>query len=137
MRKVNRALFKNPPWVVAVLALVSIDCAGLGGGLFEPRPVAADDATYYLDCPTTEVREGENVDVFLVRVTNHKHTTKYWANWYTDAGTADRTDYVHQSSGQVWTTDARSGGRPGQARLPDEERQRLGGGRDLYRTLRS
>ncbi len=106
MRKVHRALFKNPPWVVAVLALSALIALGWAGGLFEPQPVAADDATYYLDCPTTEVREGENVDVFLVRVTNHKHTTKYWANWYTDAGTADETDYVHQSSGQVWTTDA-------------------------------
>ena len=109
MSQVQKALFnpfKRPILALAVLALATLIALVWATGSFDPRPAAADDARYYLDCPTTEVREGENVEVFLVRVTNHNHTTKYWAYWYTDAGTADETDYVHQSSGKVWTTDA-------------------------------
>ena len=57
---------------------------------FQPAPASADEAKYYLDCPTTEVREGESVDVFLVRVTNHQHGVNFvgvnfGASWHTDA----------------------------------------------------
>ena len=106
MKEAPKALFRSPHVTLAILALAALVALVWATGSFEPQPAAADDAAYYLDCPTTEVREKENVDVFLVRVTNHNHTTKYWANWYTDAGTADETDYVHQSTGKVWTTDA-------------------------------
>ena len=108
MRKVHRALFKNQPWVVAVLALSALIALGWAGGLFEPQPVAADEAKFYLDCPTTEVWEGENVDVFLVRVTNHQHNEAFGANWHTDAGTADETDFFHQGSDLVMGTNSES-----------------------------
>ena len=71
-------------------------------------PVYADEATYYLDCPTTEVREGESVDVFLVRVINHDHWWEYFgAYWHTDAVTAGTGDYVPQDgSGPIrWSYD--------------------------------
>ena len=68
--------------------------------------VSADQAKFYLDCPTTEVREGEDVDVFLVRVTNHQHGVTFGAYWHTDAGTAGTSDYVHQNTGAVWGNDS-------------------------------
>ena len=69
-------------------------------------PVSADQAKFYLDCPTTEVREGEDVDVFLVRVTNHQHGVTFGAYWHTDAGTAGTSDYVHQNTGAIWGNDS-------------------------------
>ena len=67
-------------------------------GILNPAPVAADEAKYYLDCPTTQVREGESVDVFVVRVTNHDHWWEYFAAyWFTDAVTAGTDDYVSQN----------------------------------------
>ena len=69
-------------------------------------PVSADQAKFYLDCPTTEVREGEDVDVFLVRVNNHQHGVTFGAYWHTDAGTAGTSDYVHQDTGAVWGNDS-------------------------------
>ncbi len=68
--------------------------------------VSADQAKFYLDCPTTEVREGEDVDVFLVRVNNHQHGVTFGAYWHTDAGTAGTSDYVHQDTGAVWGNDS-------------------------------
>ena len=47
--------------------------------------VPADTAKLYLDCPDTTVVEGESVDVFLVRVTNHQHILPFAAYWHTDA----------------------------------------------------
>ena len=46
---------------------------------FQPAPASADEAKYYLDYSTTEVREGESVDIFLVRVTNHQHGVNFGA----------------------------------------------------------
>ena len=71
-----------------------------------PTPVLADQAKFYLECPTTEVREGESVDVFLVRVTNHQHDAAFGAYWHTDDGTAGTSDYVHQSTGAIWGNDS-------------------------------
>ena len=80
--------------MLAISALVALFWIS---GILNPAPVAADDATYYLDCPTTEVREGGSVDVFLVRVTDHDHWWEYFeAYWFTDAGTAGTEDYVAQ-----------------------------------------
>ena len=73
---------------------------------FQPAPASADEAKYYLDYSTTEVREGESVDVFLVRVTNHQHGVNFGASWHTDAGTAGTDDYVHQDTDAIWSTDA-------------------------------
>ena len=63
------------------------------------------DHTWYLDCPTTDVREGEDVDVFLVLVSDHVHSVTFGAYWHTDAGTAGTSDYHHQNSGAVWAND--------------------------------
>ena len=71
-----------------------------------PAPAAADASTFYLDCPTTEVREGESVDVYNVRVTNHQHGVTFGASWHTDVGTAGTEDYVHQDTGTIWGKDS-------------------------------
>ena len=55
---------------------------------------------------TTEVREGESVDVFLVRVNNHQHSVTFGAYWHTDAGTAGTSDYVHQDTGAIGGNDS-------------------------------
>ena len=73
---------------------------------FQPTPVSADQAKYYLDCPTTEDREGESVNVFLVRVSNHQHSVTFGAYWHTDAGTTGTDDYVHQDTGAIWGNDS-------------------------------
>ena len=73
-----------------------------------PQPALADQPKFYLDCPTTEVREGDSVDVFLVRVTNHQHSRPFGAHWHTDAGTAGTDDYVHQNGGAVVGSQAES-----------------------------
>ena len=94
---VVRGLF--PGWVIGpVLAFAFL--AVLVGlmDVLDPQKAQADEAKFYLDCPTTEVREGENVDVFLVRVTDHQHDAHFGASWHTDAGTAGTNDYVHQET---------------------------------------
>ena len=97
---------RTPWWPVPVLALVAV--AALIGlmAFLQPAPASADAATFYLDCPTTEVREGGSVDVFNVRVTNHQHDVTFGADWYTDAGTAGTDDYVHQDGGSASATDS-------------------------------
>ena len=69
--------------------------------LQSPAPVYADQARFYLDCPTTEVRERESVDVFLVRVTNHQHSVTFGAYRHTDARTAGTDDYAHQDTDAI------------------------------------
>ena len=93
--------------LATLLAAASIAIIALFA-LQNPAPVHADEARYYLDCPTTEVREGDSVDVFLVRVINHEHPWEYFAAyWFTDAGTAGTDDYVPQDgSGPIrWSYD--------------------------------
>ena len=72
----------------------------------DPAPVLADQAKFYLECPTTEVREGDSVDVFLIRVANHQHSVTFGAYWRTDAGTAGTSDYVHQDTGAIWGSES-------------------------------
>ena len=96
-------------WPVPVLAFTML--AGLIGlmAFLQPAPAFADESKLYLDCPTTEVREGDSVDVFLVRVTNHDHWWEYFGAYYfTDAGTAGTDDYVPQDgSGPIrWSYDS-------------------------------
>ena len=93
-------------WPVPVLAFTML--AGLIGlmAFLQPAPVHADQAKFYLDCPTTEVVEGDSVDVFNVRVTNHQHGVTFGADWYTDVGTAGTDDYVHQSVGGIQANDS-------------------------------
>ena len=72
-----------------------------------PPPVLADDAKFYLDCPTTEVAEGDNVDVYLVRVTDHQHSSNFGARWHTDPGSAGTSDYLTQNTeSRIWSTTA-------------------------------
>ena len=91
---------------VPVLAFTML--AGLVGLMtfLQPVPAFADQAKFYLDCPTTEVVEGDSVDVFNVRVTNHQHGVTFGADWYTDVGTAGTDDYVHQAAGGIWANDS-------------------------------
>ena len=58
--------------LVTLLAAASIAMIAVFA-LQNEAPAFADESKLYLDCPTTEVREGDSVDVFLVRVTNHDH----------------------------------------------------------------
>ena len=66
----------------------------------EPKQAQAE-VGYYLDCPVTEVNEGESVDVFLVHVPAFGPGTRIGALWRTDAGTAFAADYVHQQSRSI------------------------------------
>ena len=67
------------------------------GSLRNPHPAYADEAKFYLECPRTWVREGESVDVFLVRNTDHQHNVGFYAYWHTYGGTADGIfDFVDQ-----------------------------------------
>ena len=59
-----------------------------------------------MGCHTTAVVEGDSVDVFLIRVTNHQHGVTFGAYWYTDEGTAGPDDYVHQNTGAIWGNDS-------------------------------
>ena len=81
-------------------------------------PVYADQAEFYLECPTTEVVEGDSVDVFLIRVADHEHSATFGAYWHTDAGTADTSDYVHQNTGAIWSNGLRAARQSRQALLP-------------------
>ena len=74
-----------PRWPGRKLALAAVAGFIALMAFFQPAPASADEAKYYLDYSTTEVREGESVDVFLVRVTNHQHGVNFGAYWHTDA----------------------------------------------------
>lgn len=82
--------------VAMTMALVAV--------LVVQQPAAADDAKFYLICPTTEVREGDSFDVTLVRVTNHQHNAPFGATWYTDPGSAGTGDYTVRSGDFAWGT---------------------------------
>ena len=71
--------------------------------LHHPAPAGADDE-FYLECGTTEVREGDSFEVTLVYVGTITGGDRIGAFWHTDAGTADSTDYVHQDTGAIWGT---------------------------------
>ena len=91
--------------LVTLLAAASIAIIAVFA-LQNEAPVFADNAKFYLDCPTTEVREGDSVDVFNVRVTNHQHGVTFGADWYTDVGTAGTDDYVHQAAAGIQANDS-------------------------------
>ncbi len=92
------SLLQRPALTLGVLIISALVALFWISGVLNPAPVAADESKLYLDCPTTEVREGDSVDVFLVRVTNYDHWWEYFgAYWSTDAGTAGTDDYVPQN----------------------------------------
>ncbi len=84
------SLLRRPALTIAVLALATLVALTWLAGLYNPALVAADDDTFYLDCPTTEVPEGGSVDVYLVRLTDHEHDDhdSFGAYWYTQVRSA-------------------------------------------------
>ena len=91
----NRLRISRFP-LVMLMAAASIAIIAVFA-LQNEAPAYADESRLYLDCPTTEVREGDSVDVFLVRVNTHDHWWEYFgAYWFTDAGTDGTDDYVPQ-----------------------------------------
>ena len=84
-------MFGWPVWLLAVAVLIGI--IGLIA-IHDPAQVDAAQFRFYLDCPTTEVKEGDSVDVFLV-LENPSINYYFYAYWHTDAGTADSSDYAN------------------------------------------
>ena len=82
---------------------------GLLGSIAFHDPVQG--AGFYLECPTTEVREGDSFEVTLVYTGTLGSGQYIGAAWHTDAGTADSTDYVAQDTGTIWGSveDSRDG----------------------------
>ena len=89
------SLLRRPALTIAVLVLATLVALTWLAGLHNPAPVAADDDTFYLDCPTTEVPEGGSVDVYLVRVADHEHDdyASFGAYWYTQVRSALGADF--------------------------------------------
>ena len=90
--RMRTGMFGWPVWLLAVAVLIGI--IGLIA-IHDPAQVDAAQFRFYLDCPTTEVKEGDSVDVFLV-LENPSINYYFYAYWHTDAGTADSSDYLRQ-----------------------------------------
>ena len=71
---------------------------GLLGSIATHDP--AQGAGFYLECPTTEVREGDSFEVTLVYTGTLASNRWIGAYWHTDVGTAGTDDYVAQN--RVW-----------------------------------
>ncbi len=71
----------------------------------------AQGAGFYLECSTTEVREGDSFEVTLVYTGTLGSSQYIGAAWHTEAGTADSTDYVPQVTEIIWGSveDSRDG----------------------------
>ena len=86
---------------------------GLPGLIAFGDPVPVASAGFYLECPTTEVREGDSFEVTLVYAgdVGDINGRRMGAYWHTEAGTADSTDYVAQDTGPIWGSveDSRDG----------------------------
>ena len=96
-------MFRRPLFYAIPIALVALAVVAALLALQGSAPVLAHQTQFYLDCPITEVLEGESVDVFLVRDIDHQHPWEtFGAYWHTDAGTADTSDYHHQNGVEVW-----------------------------------
>ena len=94
---------------VTLLVATVIAMIGLLASQNTPTVHASHVLSFYLDCPVTEVEEGESVDVFLVQATETEgHYRTIGANWHTDEGTADATDYVHQNTDRIWGSEDES-----------------------------
>ena len=89
------SLLQRPALTLGVLIISALVALFWISGILNPAPVAADDDTFYLDCPTTEVPEGGSVDVYLVRVTDHEHDDydSFGAYWYTQVRSALGADF--------------------------------------------
>ena len=111
MNTTHRRLLRNMARAPVVLALALFVAAlALAGAAYvlrvtAPSPVMADQAEFYLDCPSTSVREGETLNVYLVRVTDHQHSEEFGAQWRTTQGTADNNDY-HRQNGYTTTSNS-------------------------------
>ena len=71
---------------------------GLLGSIAFHEPAQGNG--FYLECPTTEVQEGDSFVVTLVYTSNDYY--RIGAAWHTEAGTADSTDYVPQNTEIIW-----------------------------------
>ena len=84
--------------IVAVITLVA-DLTGTGG---TPTAYGHEGHGFRLECPTTEVAEGQSVNVYAVYRSHYEAAgTKFQLWFYTDAGTAGPSDYVEQN--KKWT----------------------------------
>ena len=75
-----------------------------------PSPTPWPVSTFYLECPTETVLEGNSFEVYLVREpAEGQQGLNFGAWWHTDPGGADERDYVPlpgESEGIQWTTTA-------------------------------
>ena len=88
--------------LVTLMAAASIAIIAIFA-LQNEAPVYADQSKFYLDCPITEVVEGDSIDVYLV-INQYQDWLHWFAYWHTNAVTAGAEDYVHQDSGAIWAS---------------------------------
>ena len=82
---------KMAGWSARMLAaLMLVGVIGLSMVL-RPDPAHARDQIFALECPQTQVREGESFDVYVNR--SGRTDLGYVVRWHTEAGTAAETDY--------------------------------------------
>ncbi len=100
--------------VAALAALMGVVLAG-AVGLTGPSPVSAhhgegSDSSFYLECPTGTVREGESFEVYLVHEPGEGHQgIDFGAWWHIDPWYADENDCIAllgESEAIRWTNDA-------------------------------
>lgn len=86
--------FSKPMGTLRAAVALSVFSAVL---VLVPARAFADVAKFYLDCPTTEVTEGDSVDVELVRVPGSEIDSGFDANWHAVAGSASADDFVSEN----------------------------------------
>ena len=106
MERTRTGTFSRSTLTVVVAALALVLSAVWFGSLRSPPAAFADGAKFYLECPQAWVREGESVDVFLLRQTSHQHEVGFSAYWHTEEGTAyGLFDFVTQDGAHQEATD--------------------------------
>ena len=70
-----------------------------------PQVASAGSTGFWLECPTTEVDEGDDVTVYLRHAPENPDVIYIYTAWFhTDAGTATTRDYVAQNRRQQSTS---------------------------------
>ena len=92
--------------IAAAIAVAMVATLIMAQSAQSATPVQSPTYKFYLECPTTEVQEGESFDVFLIQTGDQPpSTTRFGAKWHTDTGTAGNADYEAQNSTDfVWGT---------------------------------
>ena len=104
-------------FALMVTVLAAVLGAGLAGsaGITGPPPVSAEEmeriaSTFYLECPTQEVDEGDSFEIYLVREpVEGRENINFSAWWHTDPGSADENDYLPlpgENEDRRWSNDA-------------------------------